>query len=877
MKKLGLNEVREQFLKFYESKGHLVAKSYPLVPIGDKSLLLINAGMAPLKKFFTGEKEPPRTRLTDCQKCIRTNDIESVGVTARHGSFFEMLGNFSFGDYFKKEAISWAWEFLTKVLELPEDRLWATIYLDDDEAFAYWKEVGMDEKHIVRLGKDANFWEIGSGPCGPCSEIHFDRGEAFGCGSPDCRPGCDCDRFLEIWNLVFTQFDGDGEGNYTPLAHPNIDTGMGLERISCLLQGVNNIFEVDTVRSILDRVCSLSGVTYGKDAKKDISIRVITDHIRSTTFLISDGVMPSNEGRGYVLRRLLRRAFRHGRLLGIEGLFLSDLCDSVIGTSGGAYPELVEKRDFIKKIILMEEEKFAATLEGGLALLNKVMDSQTGKTIPGEEVFRLSDTYGFPYDITREIAAERGFVLDEEGFRACMNEQKERARAARKDLGDMGWEGEKNSLLKELKKTDFVGYTANETDSEILAMIDGESGEAVGSAACGGKVTLILDRTAFYAESGGQVGDTGVIEGDGFAVSIESTQKKEGVFLHTGTVREGSVSVGAKVKATIDVERRNAIRRNHSAAHLLQAALRRVLGNHVEQAGSFVDEKRMRFDFSHFAAVSPDELGKVSAIVNEAILSGIPVENFETEKENAEKLGAMALFGEKYGDLVRVVRMGNASVELCGGTHVDNTAKIGLFKIVSESSVASGVRRIEAVTGNGVLAFLADREKLIADTAKVLKAANVNDIADRASSLEAELRENKSKIESLTGEIASLRTAGLYAVAEEVGGIKVASLESADMDVATARKACDALKDAHGDLVTVIAATAGGKLNFVCACGKDAVAKGAHAGMLCKKLGEITGGNGGGRPDSAVSGGKDLSKLSEALGQIKDILSSQLK
>ncbi len=875
MKYMGLNEIREKFLRFFESKGHLAVKSYPLVPQGDKSLLLINAGMAPLKKFFTGESDPPAKRLTDCQKCIRTNDIERVGVTARHGSFFEMLGNFSFGDYFKAEAIGWAWEFLTAVLELPADRLWATVYLDDAEAISLWKAAGMREDHIVRLGKEDNFWEIGSGPCGPCSEIHFDRGEEFGCGSPDCRPGCDCDRFLEIWNLVFTQFNGDGEGGYTPLSHPNIDTGMGLERISCLMQGAGNLFEVDTVRSILDRVCEMTGTPYGKDGKKDVSIRVITDHIRSTVFLICDGVMPSNEGRGYVLRRLLRRAYRHGRLLGVKGLFLSGLAEKVIENSRSAYPELGEKADYIKKIISMEEEKFASTLEGGLALLNKVMDQQTGKVIPGEEVFRLSDTYGFPFDITREIAAERGFTLDEAGFAACMNEQKERARAARKDAGAAGWEGKGPDVLADLPQTVFTGYDTLACDCRILALLDGRTGE-LSDGECEGNVTLVLDKTPFYGESGGQVGDRGIIGNEKFAVRVENVKRKNGVFLHSGKVLRGFVSPGEAVRAEVDAPRRAAICRAHSAAHLLHAALRRVLGDHVAQAGSYVDDKRTRFDFSHFSAVSAEEIERVEDLVNEAILKGIPVETVETDPESAKKAGATALFGEKYGETVRMVGMGDVSTELCGGTHVKNTAQIGLFKIVSESSVASGVRRIEAVTGENLLDYLKEKEKLISGASAVLKAANPSDLIKKAESVEAELKEAKAKIEELTGEIASMRTSGLYASAVPCGKVKLAFLKSEDMDVGTARKACDSLRDRYPDLVAVIAALSGGKINFVCSCGKEAVESGANAGKICKALGEMTGGNGGGRPDSAVSGGKDASKLDGALSALPGILSGML-
>lgn len=871
MKWTGLNELREMFLSFYESKEHLRHKSFPLVPIDDKSLLLINAGMAPLKKYFKGEEEPPRRRMTTCQKCIRTPDIERVGITARHGTFFEMLGNFSFGDYFKREAIHWAWEFCTKVIELPEDRLWVTIYEKDDEAFSIWRdEINMPEERIVRLGDD-NFWEIGSGPCGPCSEIHFDRGEEFGCGSPDCKPGCDCDRFMEFWNLVFTQFDSDGEGGYTPLANPNIDTGMGLERLACLMQGVNNLFEVDTVKNIMSHVSLLTGVDYGEDANKDISLRVITDHIRSTSFLICDGVVPSNEGRGYVLRRLLRRAARHGRLLGVKDVFLYKLCETVAKENLTAYPELNEKLDYIQKIVKIEEERFASLVDSGLELLDKLISDakKEGKTtLAGNDVFKLSDTYGFPLDLTREIANESGISLDEEGYTSLMTEQKERARASRAAQGDFGWTSEDNDALKDIEKTVFTGYTENTTDAVVVKMTeDGESGV----------ITVILDKTPFYGEGGGQIGDTGRIYSDSAEYAVVDTKKHDGIYIHICKRVSGTITEGDKVKAEIDVSRRRAIMRNHSAAHLLQAALREVLGNHVEQAGSYVDDERLRFDFSHFTAMTRDELATVEKKVNQHILAGETITTVETDVESAKKAGAMALFGEKYGKTVRLVKMGDFSVELCGGTHLSNTAEAGLFKIISETSVSAGTRRIEAVTGNGVLALLDEKEALLENTAKELKANNINDIAKRAAQLGEELKEAKRQNETLSAQLSSLKTSGLYDSAVDVGGIKVATLKTGDMTVDTARKACDKLKDQHADIVVAIAVLSNGKLNFVTCCGKDAIAKGAHAGNLARMLGQATGGSGGGRPDSAVSGGKDESKADAALGAVCEFINNNLK
>ncbi len=871
MKWTGLNDLREAYLSFFESKGHLRHKSFPLVPIDDKSLLLINAGMAPLKKYFKGESEPPKTRMTTCQKCIRTPDIERVGITARHGTFFEMLGNFSFGDYFKEEAITWSWEFCTKVIELPEEKIWVTIYEDDDEAYNIWhNKVGVPAERIVRLGED-NFWEIGSGPCGPCSELHFDRGEEFGCGSPDCKPGCDCDRFMEFWNLVFTQFDSDGVGTYTPLAHPNIDTGMGLERLACVMQGVNNLFEVDTVKNIMAKVSELTNVKYGEDKQKDISLRVITDHIRSTSFLICDGVVPSNEGRGYVLRRLLRRAARHGRLLGVKDTFLADICDVVAKENLTAYPELTEKLDYIKKVIRIEEERFAATVDSGLEMLERLIaaaKSENSNLLKGADVFKLSDTYGFPFDLTREISAEAGIDIDVEGFEALMKEQKERARGARAALGDFGWTAESFDELKKFEKTEFCGYTDTTVNAKVLSVMESEDGE---------KVTVILDKTSFYAESGGQVGDTGKIIGSNGEYKVIDTKKHDGIYMHICTKICGELHEGDSVSALVDESRRKDIARNHSTVHLLQGALRKVLGSHIEQAGSYVDENRLRFDFSHFTAMTTEEIEKVERIVNDQILNALDINTVETDIESAKKMGAIALFGEKYGDSVRVVRMGDFSTELCGGTHLSNTSGASLFKIISESSVSAGTRRIEGVTGNGVLALIAEKNALINNAAKELKANNVSDITKRIELLQNELKEAKRVIDGLNAQLSEAKTADLYKNAVDVGGIKVAVMKSAEMNVDIARKACDKLKDAHTDIVVAVAAMSGGKLNFVTCCGKEAVAKGAHAGNLARMLGIFTGGSGGGRPDSAVSGGKDASKVDGALAAVEAFIKENLK
>ncbi len=832
--------------------------------------------MAPMKKYFTGEEVPPRTRVTTCQKCIRTPDLERVGHTARHGTFFEMLGNFSFGDYFKEEAIPWAWEFLTQTLEIPSDLLWPSIYENDEEAFVIWRDkMGVPEEHIVRLGKADNFWEHGSGPCGPCSEIYFDRGEKYGCGSPDCKPGCDCDRFMEIWNNVFSQYNNDGNGNYTELAQKNIDTGMGLERLACVMQGVDNMFEVDSIRKVIDKVCEISGKSYGNDAKDDISIRVITDHSRSAMFMISDGVIPSNEGRGYVLRRIIRRACRHGKLLGIDRPFLKETVTTAIEESCDAYKELDTKRDYILKVISMEEDRFDATVDAGLSILSNIIRgaiADHSDTISGEDVFKLYDTFGFPIDLTKEIAAESNLGIDEETFRALMLQQRNRAREARANIG--GWDETSKSVLSDLPKTEFTGYTDYRSSAKILAILtDAGSADTVNEGDC----SIVLDRTPFYGEGGGQVGDMGTIYSDKFVAKVYDTKKTDGVYIHICTMVEGEASVGDCVTADIDDVRRDSIRRNHSAAHLLQAALRHVLGNHVEQAGSFVNENICRFDFTHFAALSAEELMKVEAYVNANILVGNDIVTIETDIETARKNGAMALFGEKYGDVVRMVKMGDFSVELCGGTHCDNTGKIGLFKIISESSVAAGVRRIEAVTGLGVLKLISDKDALISDAASELKVQNPADIAKKAASVQAELHAAKREIEALNAKLASSKLDDILASGKEVGALKLITARLDDMQMDAARALADDIKANYANAVAVLAITANGKLNFLCVAGKEAVAAGAHAGKLVGAVAAVSGGKGGGRPDNAMAGGADLSKIDEALESAESSLAGMLK
>ena len=872
MKWTSLNDLREKYLAFFESKGHLRLPSFSLIPNNDKSLLLINSGMAPMKKFFTGEEQPPRNRVCTCQKCIRTPDLERVGHTARHGTYFEMLGNFSFGDYFKDEAIPWAWEFLTETLEIPSDLLWPSVYEQDDEAYAIWRDkIGVPEEHIVKLGKADNFWEHGSGPCGPCSEIYFDRGIKWGCGSPDCKPGCDCDRFMEIWNNVFSQFNNDGNGNYTELAQKNIDTGMGLERLACVMQGVGNLFEVDTVRALLDRVCEIAGKTYGAEWSTDVSIRVITDHVRSATFMISDGVIPSNEGRGYVLRRIIRRACRHGKLLGINGMFLRGLCEIVISQNEGAYTELKEKKDYILKVMTLEEERFNATIDAGLGILSGLVadaKEKGEKTLSGADTFKLYDTFGFPVDLTREIAEEAGLSIDEDEFKALMDEQKQRARAARGNIS--GWADSSKSLLENLPATEFKGYTDGECSAKVLSIIsDGASVTEISEGDC----SVILDATVCYGEGGGQVGDTGVITMGDTLLRVVDTKKTNGVYIHECSVENGLVKVGDEVNVKIDADRRASIMRNHSAAHLLQAALRSVLGTHVEQAGSYVDEQRVRFDFTHLAAMTAEEIAEVEQIVNANILLAEKAETIVTTPDEAKKMGAMALFGEKYGSEVRVVKIGSSSTELCGGTHVSNTGNIGLFKVISESSVAAGVRRIEGTTGLGVLTLLAERDGLIRETAKELKSPNPAAIAGKAASLQNEMKELRRELESANAQIANAKAEVLLSSIKTVGKFKLLAAK-VDMRADQARTLCDSLKDKHSDAVAVFASVADGKLSFVVSAGTEAVKAGAHAGNILREVAAICGGKGGGRPDSAMGGGRDIDKIPEALAKAEELLAN---
>ena len=817
MEPLSLNVLREKYLSFFESKGHLRLESFPLVPQNDNSLLLINAGMAPLKPYFKGERVPPCKRVTTCQKCVRTLDIDNVGKTSRHGTFFEMLGNFSFGDYFKEEAIPWAWEFLTEVLEIPASRLYPSVYVEDDEALEIWVKTGVPRERIVKLGKDDNFWEIGAGPCGPCSEIYFDRGPEHGCGKPTCGPGCDCDRFIEIWNIVFTQFDGDGNGHYTRLAHPNIDTGMGLERLATVMQGVGNLFEVDTIRNIMHKACEIAGVQYGgSSAPSDVSLRVITDHIRTAVFLISDGVIPSNEGRGYILRRVLRRAARHGRLLGIRGCFLDTLCDTVVEENRGAYPALAERIEYIRKTIRTEEERFGQTIDAGLGILEKMMEQVSGGRLDGASIFRLYDTFGFPLDLTKEITAEHGIQIDEEEFKHLMQQQKERARAARAGLGDVGWTDASGDLIDKTVKTEFTGYDELASDCEIRTILAGDESVSLLS---GGRAVLVLDRTPFYAEGGGQVGDSGeIVTGTG-VFCVEDTKKTpEGQYLHIGFVASGCISLGA-ARAEVNGARREAIMRNHSSVHLLQAALRKVLGTHVEQSGSYVDENRARFDFTHTAALTPDEVQRVELLVNEQILRGSAVTATEMPVDEAKKLGAMALFGEKYGDVVRVVRMGDFSAELCGGTHVNDTAKVGLFKILSESSVASGVRRIEAVTGLNTLGLLHAQENRLLAVRAALKANSVDELVKKAESLQNEFKSVKKALENANITAAFTQIASELEKARTVGALRLVTTRFADIPVDALREASDKLRAKHPVVVCVLATGSGGKITLAAGCG----------------------------------------------------------
>ena len=871
----GLNELREMYLKFFETKGHLRLPSFSLIPQNDPSLLLINSGMAPMKPYFTGEQEPPRHRVTTCQKCIRTGDIENVGKTARHGTFFEMLGNFSFGDYFKKEAIAWSWEFLTSPewVGIDPDRLYPSIYVDDDEAFEIWnKDIGIPAERIFRFGKEDNFWEHGSGPCGPCSEIYYDRGPEYGCGKPGCTVGCDCDRYMEIWNNVFSQFDNDGHGNYTELKQKNIDTGMGLERLACVVQGVGSLFDVDTVRNITNKVSEIAGKHYGDSEKTDISLRVITDHIRSTVMMICDGVIPSNEGRGYVLRRLLRRAARHGKLLGIDRLFLSEVATTVIQESGGAYPELVEKQKYIHKVIENEEASFNKTIDSGLSILNERIAAANGKELPAADAFQLYDTYGFPIDLTLEILEEQGMTTNREEFDRLMNEQRERAREDRKKMGDLGWQSEDLGLDKSIK-TRFDGYETLGEGAKVLAIVN--EGEPSGAAAQGEKITVVLDHTPFYAEMGGQIGDHGVLVGKNGVVTVSDVQKtKDGKYMHIGVVTEGEISVEDEVEAKVDAEYRQAICRAHTSTHLLQKALRKVLGDHVEQAGSYTANDHIRFDFTHFAALTSEELAQVENLVNEAILAGSPVITEEMSIDEAKKKGAMALFGEKYGAVVRVVQAGD-SVELCGGTHLDNTAKAGMFKIISEASVAAGVRRIEAITGKAVLDFINERQHILNETAAALK-TSPNELAAKVEQTMADLRTMSKKVEKLNGKIASMQMVDLFNVSRDVKGVNVVATKLEDATADVLRTMGDGIKEKAPNMVAVLSSVNGEKVNLLCVCGPEAVKKGAHAGKIIKEVAKIVGGGGGGRPDSATAGGKNPAKLEEALESVNNIVDALL-
>ena len=879
----GLNELREKYLHYFEGKGHLRLGSFPLVPKDDPSLLLINSGMAPMKKWFLGQEEPPRHRVTTCQKCIRTPDIERVGITARHGCFFEMLGNFSFQDYFKKEVIPWAWEFLTKELEIPADRLYISVYQDDDEAYDIWtKSVGIPEDHMVRLGKEDNFWEHGSGPCGPCSEIYFDRGPEYGCGKPTCGVGCDCDRYMEIWNLVFSQFDADGKGHYERLARPNIDTGMGLERLACVMQGVGNLFEVDTVQSVLHHVEHIAGKTYGANAKDDISIRVITDHIRSCTFMVSDGILPSNEGRGYVLRRLLRRAARHGRMLGICRPFLVELVETVIQSSESAYPELREHDAYIKKVIGTEEANFARTIDAGMTILNNMIDGLEKAhehLLKGLDVFKLNDTFGFPLDLTKEIAAEQGIDIDEEGFHTEMKKQKERARAERLKKNISGWSEDLFGSLN-TEPTVFTGYETLNDTGVVVALSDEETlTDAIATDEQAKEdVLVVLDKTPFYAEMGGQVADHGVLTSADCSLRVLDVKKTpKGYYVHTCVLESGIVKVGDHLTAKVDKEYRMAVCRNHTATHLLQAALREVLGDHVHQAGSYQDGEITHFDFTHFSAVTADELARVEKIVNDRIFDAMDVTVKEMPIDEAKKLGAMALFGEKYGKVVRVVDIEGWSTEFCGGTHVRNTAQIGCFKIVSESSVAAGIRRIEAVTGKNLLLRANKQETMLHTVAAALKANNVAGLPARAEAVMAENKAMSKELDDMKAKIAASKVTSLFDDAEEVGGVKIASAYFTGTSGDTLRGMCDSVRDkAVNPVVAVLVGKAEDKITMAVTVNKMAQEKGLKAGVLVKEISAIAGGKGGGKPDFAMAGLKDENKIDEALAAVKGIVEKQL-
>ena len=885
-KPFGLNELREMFLSFFETKGHLRLPSFSLIPQNDASLLLINSGMAPMKPFFTGEQEPPRHRVTTCQKCIRTGDIENIGKTARHGTYFEMLGNFSFGDYFKKEAIHWAWEFLTSKewVGLDPERLYPSVFAGnettpaDDEAFRIWnEEIGIPAERIFKFGKEDNFWEHGSGPCGPCSEIYYDRGEQWGCGKPGCTVGCDCDRYIEVWNVVFSQFDNDGENHYTELKQKNIDTGMGLERLACVCQGVPSLFDVDTVMNITRKVTEITGASYGQSHATDVSLRVITDHIRSATFMICDGVLPSNEGRGYVLRRLLRRAARHGKLLGVNDPFLYTVCDTVIHENEGHYPELRERQDYITKVIRVEEENFAKTIDSGLKIFGDMLSEHKAKgetTFSGADAFKLYDTYGFPIDLTLEMVEEQGMKLDEAEFHKQMDEQRQRARKAREALGDLGWAGVE--FGKDVPETEFVGYenTAIDDAKVVALVVENEQAEEIMP---GVEAIVVLDKTPFYAEMGGQVADHGIISADGVTFQVTDVQKnKGGKYMHTGKLTQGVLKVGDTVSASIDVKRRKAVMRAHSATHLLDKALRTVLGDHVHQAGSLVEEDRLRFDFTHFSALTAEELAKVSAMVNEAVLEGYDIHTDVLPIEEAKKKGAIALFGEKYGDTVRVVDMGEGySVEFCGGTHLDNTAKVGVFHISSEFSVASGVRRIEATTGKASLDMMNRNQEILFQAAAALK-AKPGELREKAEQTMAEVKALNQMVEKFKAKESAGEAERFLFGARQVGELKVLTATIADADANKLRQMGDMLRDKAPNVVAVLATVNGEKITFLAVCGKEAVAKGIKAGEIIKNVTAICGGKGGGKPDSAMGGGTNVLKLDDALASIDDFVAGKL-
>ncbi len=879
MQKLGTNEIRRRFLEFFESKGHYVGKSSSLIPNNDKSLLLINSGMAPLKNYFSGVEVPPSKRMSTCQKCIRTGDIENVGKTARHGTFFEMMGNFSFGDYFKPEAITWAWEFITEHLHIPVDKLWVTVYLNDDEAHEFWeKEIGVPAERIVRLGKDDNFWEIGLGPCGPCSEIYFDRGEKYGCDSPDCKPGCDCDRYLEFWNLVFTQFDRQEDGSYPELANKNIDTGMGLERMACIMQDVDNIFEIDTIKYIIQGIEELANVKYGEDAKKDVSIRIITDHMRAMSFLIADGVLPSNEGRGYVLRRLLRRAARHGKLLGIKEDFLYKLFDRVKEVSGEAYPELVEKESYVKKVIKIEEEKFNETLDQGVEILNSYiaeLKSNNEKVLSGEKAFKLYDTYGFPMDLTEEILEEQGFGIDEEGFHKEMEAQRQRARADRGAMEDEGWKEDPLSTLDESIASTFDGYQNLNVYGNVTAIV--KEDEIVNTINEGEKAIIVLNETSFYAEGGGQAGDIGTLENEDAIFEVVDTRKgANNTIKHIGVVKKGKINVNDKLESKVDKEVRMASARNHTATHLLHEALKEVLGDHVNQAGSLVTPERLRFDVTHFEQISKEELKLVEEKVNAAILDALEINCEIMNIKDAKERGAMALFGEKYGNEVRVVSMGDYSVELCGGTHLNNTSQVGLFKILSEGGVAAGVRRIEAITGKAVYEYLTNRDAVINDVCVALKTKEDN-LVQRANHL---VEENKALAKELQDAKTKLNLQSVDALLDskiDVSGVSLLCAKFEGIDMNSLKETADSLRDKVGSGVVVLSNVVDNKVNFVVTATNDVIAKGIHSGNIVREVAKIANGKGGGRPNMAQAGATDVSKVDEALSYASEVIKSQVK